>query len=293
MQKKTFLIVLLFLPILVSAQQEPSPSEPQVLDKLFLLIKNSAKKTKLNRKSLTENMKVQYHNTHKSLNTIDHRFDIEANAGVNYFLDFDPKFTPFDTGRLGRETNYGSTIWGVGHVGSTRIPQLGFHVGLVFSFQITRAFKLESGLRYMSKREKYIMNNDTAERNMVNAFNIKHQIPLDLNKEISHNEHTFELPVYLGFTIRRFSILSGAIIKLFSIKNSRTIFIDNTEHKSHHIVYPFKEGYRMSDYIRPTVKLKYLVNKKKIPVSVYLSSEMYDKQEWDFEAGLQVGFFSL
>lgn len=291
MQKKTLLIVLLFLPIFVCAQQEASPGEPQVLDKLFLLIKNSAKKTKLNLKSLKENMKIQYHNTPKSLNTIDHRFDIEA--GVNYFLDFDPKYTPFDTGQFERETNLSSAIWGLGHVGSTYIPQLGFHVGLVFSFQITKAFKLESSLRYISKREKYLMDSDTAERNMVNAFNIKNLIPLDLNKEISHHENTFEMPVYLGFNIKRFSILSGAIIKLFSITNSRTIFIDNTEHKSHHIVYPFKEGYNMSDFIRPAIKLKYLVNKKKIPVSVYLSSDWPYDQAWDFEAGVQVGFYSL
>lgn len=292
MVKKILLIVLFLLPIFVSAQQETPAGEPQVLDKLFLLIKNSAKKTKLNLKSLAENMKVQYHNTPKSVNTIDHRFDIEANAGVNYYLDFGPKYTPFDTGRPEANIIYGSTSF-VSHVGSTHIQQPGFHVGLMFSFQITRAFKLESGFRYISKREKYVMNSDTAERNMVNAFNLKHQYTLDFNKEIFYNENNFELPIYLGFTIKRFSILSGAIIKLFSIKNSKTIFVDNSERKSRYLIYPFKEGYCMCDYLRPSVKIKYLVNKKKIPVSVYLASEWYDKQGFDFEAGVQLGFYSL
>lgn len=292
MQKKILLIVLFLLPVFVCAQQETPAGEPQVLDKLFLLIKNSAKKTKLNLKSLAENMKVQYHNTPKSLNTIDHRFDIEANAGVNYYLDFGPKYTPFDTGRPEANIIYGSTSF-VSHVGSTHIQQPGFHVGLMFSFQITRAFKLESGFRYISKREKYLMNSDTAERNLVNAFNLKYQTPLDFNKEVINNENNFELPIYIGYTVKRLSILTGVNIRLFSLKNSRAIFVDNSGHKSRYLIYPFKKGSCMCDFFRPAVKLNYLVNKKKIPVSVYLTSEWYDKQGFDFEAGVQLGFYSL
>ena len=294
MPKKIVLLALLLLPLLAFSQQESAPKDSIILRRFFHAIGRCIKNTKVRLQPLTNSLNQQYHNTPNSLNTINRRFAIEIIAGSNFNWQ-GKKYTPFDTSdaytwKYDRSIFYGRG----GSVGYTFIPQVGFHAGLNTSFQITRAFSIEYGLIYYSSRAKWKMDSDTIQRNMVNAFNIKYNAWPDLRNEISVNDQYFEMPVYFGYNIDRFYVIFGAKIILLRVMKVYRSYVSTYPDNTSSYFYPiFNHSWQIKDMSYPSFKLKYLLNKKKIPISVYLSTERFYRKAWDFQAGVQVRFYSI
>jgi hypothetical protein len=287
------LVIVLLSACKLQAQQEETQQEPQLLDKLFMSIKKISAKTKLKLKPFTDNLKLQYHNTPKSTNAIAQRFTISLDGGINSDL-IGKKYTPFDTTSAYDWKNDHDIFIGYGgSVGHTFIHQVGFHLGIIASFQITQKFNMEYGLIYYQRKSKWEMDTDTAERNMVNHFNVKYGIWPDINKKGSIKEELLEMPIYFGLTLKRLNILLGAKIKLLSVRTIKREYITlYPASKSSYIEPIFGEGWMISDMSYPSIKIKYLVNKKKIPISIYFSTDWINNNEWDLSAGVQVGIFS-
>jgi hypothetical protein len=220
---------------------------------------------------------------------IKKRNSFSINLGANYYADFWKKNFGWDTNHMEREISYSKRQ---GNLGSTFIPGISFHAGMVYAFQINKYFSVESGLMYFSRRSNRIYNSDTSERNIVNAFNTKYDSPLDYGKELASNRQQLEIPLYFCYTHNRLSALVGIRLMLFSVLHTRKTQIDNSVEKGNVISYPFEEGSQIMDYTIPSVKFRYLINRKKIPVSVYCSADWLQNKDWDLSAGIQLGIYS-
>jgi hypothetical protein len=76
------------------------------------------------------------------------------------------------------------------------------------------------------------------------------------------------------------------------IDHKRYVRIDNSVQNSNEIWQPFGEGNQAIDFTIPSIKLRYLINKEKIPISIYCSADWLLNKKWDLVAGVQVGIFS-
>jgi hypothetical protein len=198
-----------------------------------------------------------------------------------------------DTGQfiIERETYYTSTSIDP-HVSYTYVPGFSFHCGLVFAFRITKEFSVEGGLQYFSRRSKNIYSTDSLEINILYKYNDWPFSRYVYYKEVAQNTQSIEIPFYFCYTYKRFSSLIGTRLILVSIDHQRNTLIDNSVQSIDYISHPFKRGSRAMDHSNPSVKFRYLINSKKIPVSLYCSADWFQYRKWDLSAGIQFGIFS-
>lgn len=292
LKKSVILILILFIATQLQAQQQPPPKDSIILRRFFHSIGRGFKKIDQHAKTVALNSKQHYHDTPHSTNTIDKRFSMALIAGANYYGDFGQKYFPLDTGQLEHEVNYSSATDALGNVSFTYYPGFGLHAGLVCSLRITRSFSFEGGLMYFSVNSKYVKSTDSVERNMVNRYNSENWLDLDSFKVFYHNVHQIEIPIYFGYTNKRFSALAGVKFIMLSIDHWRTIFLDNSVQISNYKHFPFERYTEPIEFIKPSIKIRYMINRKKVPVSIYFSADWLYYNEWDFLAGVQVGIFS-
>ncbi|MEI6853135.1 MAG: hypothetical protein WCL06_09840 [Bacteroidota bacterium] len=292
--KKIIPLLFLLLPVqALLAQQQSAPKDSVILRRFFHSIGRCCKNTNLRAKTVAYNAQQKYHDAPREANAFNKRFSISLNAGGNYYADFGKKHFPLDTGQfIEREINYSSTSIIYPNVSYTSIPGFSFHAGLGCAFQITKHFSVEGGLMYFSRRSRNIYSTDTNEINILNEFTKWDWPPYIYCKELIKNEQSIEIPFYFGYTYKRFSTLIGTRLILVMIDHTRNVRIDNSVQTSNEIRQPFGEGNQATDFTIPSVKLRYLINKEKIPISVYCSADWLNNKEWDLIAGVQVGIFS-
>jgi hypothetical protein len=179
-----------------------------------------------------------------------------------------------------------------GNVSYTQVPGFGFHADLVFALRLTRLFSFEGGLTYFLTTSKRIKSTDLAERNMVNDFNARNFWDIDNLKESNQSNHSIVIPFYICLNYKRLSALLGTRLLLLTIFHDRTTFLDNTDRTSNFYNHPFQRNSEVVEYSVPSAGLRYMVNRKTIPVSVYFTANWLYRKEWDFLAGVQVGIFS-
>jgi len=242
-------------------------------------------------KTVAANAKQHYHDTPTATNTMTNRFSLAVYAGSNYIADFGKKNFPFDTNRIESEVNSGSTNSNP-HISYRYEPGFGFHVGFTTALRITKDFSFEGGLMYFSRNSKYIFTSDTNEINALQAYN-KYWIFEPINKEITFNQQSLELPFYFCYTYKRFSALLGTRLILFLKDHHKSILIDNSEQYDSYYSHPFQEGTQVVENTIPSLKLRYMLHRKKIPISIYVTADWLEYRNWDLGVGLQIGVFSI
>ena len=173
-----------------------------------------------------------------------------------------------------------------GHVGRTYQPTYGFHTGLLCDFTFKKNIKIESGLQLYFKQLKNIADDDTIERNMVNDFNFRHSLPLDTIMSIHNYSFDIIIPLYFGYSYKRFSSLIGLKFTTFTFSKTHIISIHN-----------FETNYYNSQHFNfeaaPTIKLEYLIFNKNIHISSYFEIDNTFGPYYDFQIGLKFKFYSL
>ena len=289
------LLLILFVFLLTAslhAQEQSPPRDSIILDRFFHSVKRGFQHVNHSAKTLAANAKQHYHDTPTATNTMTNRFSLAVYAGSNYIADFGQKNFPFDTSIFQRGVTSVNTSSSP-HISYIYQPGFGFHVGFTTALQITKDFSFEGGLMYFSRNSKYIFTSDTNEINMLHAFNTKYLL-WDINyKEISYTQKSLEIPFYFGYTYKRFSALLGTRLILFLKDHYKSILIDNSEQYDSYYSHPFQEGTQVVENTIPSVKLRYVLHRKKIPISIYVTADWLEYRNWDLGMGLQIGVFSM
>jgi len=294
MKKILLLLFVLLLSCQMQAQETSTPKDSIILRRFFHNIDRGFKNMNHKAKTVAYNARQKYHDSPRATNTLNKRFSISINAGGNYYADFGPKYFPLDTGQfiIQREINYSSTAILDPHVSYTNVPGFSFHGGLVCAFQITKEFSVEGGLIYSSRRSKNIYSTDSKEINILYKYTNWTWSRYVYYKEVEFNTQSIEIPFYFCYTYKRFSSLIGTHLILVTIDHQRNTLIDNSFKTTNDILQPFARGSRATEYSIPSIKFRYLIKGKKLPVSIYCCADWLKARGWDFLTGFQIGIFS-
>jgi hypothetical protein len=212
--------------------------------------------------------------------------------GTQYNFRYKYRVSEMDTNCNLYPASYSPGGW----VGAAYKPAFSYHLGLIYDYRFYKLLGLETGIVFYNRKNTRLANNDPAEREVVNDFNTKYSYALDSFKESTRCESNIEIPLYITFSYKRFSGSIGTKIIVFSFQKATTEFLYNKENRYSYITHSIfkKENYyKYTNYFCPSLKFKYLINKKKIPLSLYIAADLRSNYYIDFQAGLELGFFSF
>lgn len=212
------------------------------------------------------------------------KINFSYSIGTQYQTLLHDKYFPLDTSIPG--PNSAIDIFS-GHVGCTYIPTFGIQTAVLCDIILTKELNIQYGFQLYIRHEKYEMTNDINERSIVNDFNIQHSFPLDTLKSIYKSITFIQIPIYIGYSIKRFNFSIGTHITNLSSDKTQKTSINNykTTIKNTKDVFDLK--------LCPSLKIKYLLPINRVYVSSYFA---IDKRYWkyyDFQIGFEVKFCSL
>jgi len=271
--KKIILFVFLFLPVVLNAQRDSTRRDSQ----FSFFVGKGSKKT--------------FHHVPKD--TIKHKqrqklkLDFSYELGIQNHALLRNHHFPMDTTLS--EINLGTTNSDLpaGHVGSTYKPTFGYHTTITCDYKLKRNFRIESGLQLYYRQEIRIEDTDTIERNIVNNYNLLHYSSLDTFKSFQNSYFDIIVPVYFGYSFKRFSVLIGFKLPLYTFAK-----LQSTTLHDYAITYnKFNQFFYDSGAL--SLKFEYLITDKKLNVSSYLAIDDRGDKYFDFLLGLKIKFCSL
>lgn len=220
-------------------------------------------------------------------------FTAGGGAGLFYIFDNNRHFKT-DTVTYEREimliTDYH------GNMAGTYFPKMSYHAEADYRLKVNKYFTAGAGILFQVMSYGINKLNDTALRTMVNNYNIRNSYPLDLDEKITITDFYISIPLSASFTFKRFTAELVATMMLLDFNRQRSLKLDGSTVDQWHTysefgsIYDFKDILDIEDNFIPTLKLKYLINKKHLPVSLYLkATRMYAKAH-DFQLGIELGF---
>jgi hypothetical protein len=270
--KKIILFLILFFPLVLTAQQDSTRHDTLILDKFFNLVGKGVKKT--------------FHHVPKDTIKQKQRqklkLDFSFESGTQYNSLLRDHHFPMDT-IWEREINIASTsISPLGRVGITYKPSFGFHTALSCDYTFKRSFKIESGLQLSYRQVLLIEDTDTAQRNIVNNFNFNNFSILDTFKSFQYSYFDIIVPLYFGYSYKRFNSFIGLKFPIFTFARSRCITLHDLE------ITRFKSNQFFYDTFVFSLKFEYLILNKKYKVSSFLVINDRGRKYYDFLLGLKI-----
>ncbi|MFA4850924.1 MAG: hypothetical protein WC868_02535 [Bacteroidales bacterium] len=210
-------------------------------------------------------------------------------TGLNYNFIFGEKYHPLDTNIYLIKKSAPNGQHGA-RMGYTDKCVFSYQAGILYNYWFTNSIYIETGLSYFLKRHQRIEDDDTTLRNIVNALNIAYSWPLDTLKEENYYSNNIEVPLCIAYSKKRFSGLIGTKITLLYRDKSIYKYVQKSEIERNSTSFIWDKDF---NFFYPTLKIKYLVNYKKIPLSIYLAADKDVNKHWDFQAGLEIKFYTL
>jgi hypothetical protein len=270
---KTKILFIFFLfPLFISAQRDSTRHDTLILDKFFNFVGKGFRNT--------------FHHVPKD--TINRKprqklkLDFSFEAGTQYQSLLRNHHFPLDTS-FQPEVNLQS-IGPYGRVGITYKPSFGYHTALACVYTFKRNFKIESGLQLYYGQEKYIEDNDTIERNIVNKYNAKYRSALDTFKSSQNSYVDIIVPVYFGYSFKRFSSFIGLKLPIFTFAKTRVTTLHNLN------LIELKANQFFYDDGILSLKFEYLILNNKHKVSAYLAIDDRGRKYYDFQIGFKFYF---
>lgn len=201
-----------------------------------------------------------------------HNFSFDFGTHYNYF--FGNRYKPPDTTMSTFLTSHSPPYY----VGQTKFSTLSFHFGLLYSFKLKKNIYLKSGLLYFNMKDNYRFNEDS----------IRKYYPNNLNSHLryySYSSNSIEIPLYIGYKKNRISGFIGTKIDIINIAYSYHKYFGGKIKKD----FQGLRWYYHTFY--PSIQLQYLIINKKIPISIYIASDIRDMKElnyYDFQIGFEV-----
>ena len=198
-----------------------------------------------------------------------HQLSFDFGTHYNYF--FGDRYIPPDT----TMPKYPACYSPPSYVGKTQFSTLSFHFGLLYSFKLKNNIFLKSGLLYFNMKDNYRFNKDSIIKYYPDRLNSS-------LKYYSYSSNSFEIPLYIGYNKNRISGFIGTKIDIINIAYSYHKYFDGKIKKDF-------QGLRWYYHIfYPSIQLQYLIINKKIPISIYIASDMRELNYYDFQIGFEV-----
>jgi hypothetical protein len=158
---------------------------------------------------------------------------------------------------------------------------LSWHLGFLYYFNVTKWLSLNTGIELGNRRTILSGQSDTI---------MKYQSQNPIKKYV-FNDLTFEVPVFVEFTVKKFNIDVGGNFLTFRVKNNVNYMLDGSKHKNQ------RKSWERNIFC-PAIKISYdFLIKNRLCIRPYLGVDhSYDAavntsaKTFDFKLGIALKY---
>jgi len=191
---------------------------------------------------------------------------------------------------LTMDTTLSPNTDGMGNIGSTTTPSISFNAGITYRYTINYRFSIETGCILNQFTDQRKMNDNEAERTLVNNFNQLHGLPLDLRTKSLTKTYVIQIPISLLYRIRGYWFSTSVKFNMVNYISNKYWYINGgtSKLKKKEFINNSVAGYNLYDL---NLKIERHFWKRNLYLVPFISAEWREKSIWDIQVGMSIMLF--